>query len=288
MTLKGIDISEWQGNITLDNWQKLKDSGIEFVILRCGYTTYGKSKTKYVDKYFENNYKNCKELGIPVGTYYYSVATTIDEAEAEANFVLDLIKDKQFEYPIAIDTEDNHDISNTNNTPTSQKLIGREVLTPIIKRFCEVVEEKDNYVSIYASSSWFNNQLILSDLVLYDKWVAQWSNIRPTSIDHGLWQYTSTGSIAGLNGNIDLDCAYKDYPAIMLENGLNGYTKVEEDDNNNEDQNNNDDQDNGNDSNTSDDNEPTENKNILSKVFKTIFNFIRKMTNSLFNFFKRE
>lgn len=67
MVIKGIDVSEWQGNLTKNNWLKVKNSGIQFAILRCGYTTYGKSKKKYVDRYFENNYKICKEIGLPIG-----------------------------------------------------------------------------------------------------------------------------------------------------------------------------------------------------------------------------
>ena len=108
MAIKGIDVSEWQGNLTKNNWLKVKNSGIQFAILRCGYTTYGKSKKKYVDRYFENNYKICKEIGLPIGVYYYSCATSETEAKEEANFVLSLIKNKKFEYPVVIDTEDNH------------------------------------------------------------------------------------------------------------------------------------------------------------------------------------
>lgn len=223
MAIKGIDVSEWQGNLTKNNWLKVKNSGIQFAILRCGYTTYGKSKKKYVDRYFENNYKICKEIGLPIGVYYYSCATNETEAKEEANFVLSLIKNKKFEYPVVIDTEDNHNINKSTNSPVSQASIGKYKLTPLIKTFCEIIESKGYYVSIYASTYWFKNNLILEDLKLYDKWIAQWSKTVSVSYKYGMWQYSSQGTVNGLSDNIDLDYAYLDYPEIMKKNGLNGF-----------------------------------------------------------------
>lgn len=225
MAIKGIDVSEWQGNLTKNNWLKVKNSGIQFAILRCGYTTYGKSKKKYVDRYFENNYKICKEIGLPIGVYYYSCATNETEAKEEANFVLSLIKNKKFEYPVVIDTEDNHNINKSTNSPVSQASIGKYKLTPLIKTFCEIIESKGYYVSIYASTYWFKNNLILEDLKLYDKWIAQWSKTVSVSYKYSMWQYSSQGTVNGLSGNIDLDYAYLDYPEIMKKNGLNGFEK---------------------------------------------------------------
>lgn len=225
MVIKGIDVSEWQGNLTKNNWLKVKNSGIQFAILRCGYTTYGKSKKKYVDRYFENNYKICKEIGLPIGVYYYSCATNETEAKEEANFVLSLIKNKKFEYPVVIDTEDNHNINKSTNSPVSQASIGKYKLTPLIKTFCEIIESKGYYVSIYASTYWFKNNLILEDLKLYDKWIAQWSKTVSVSYKYGMWQYSSQGTVNGLSDNIDLDYAYLDYPEIMKKNGLNGFEK---------------------------------------------------------------
>ena len=228
MELKGIDISEWQGKLSLSDFKKIKDGGINFVIIRCGYTTYNKSKLKYVDRYFENNYKLCKEIGLPVGAYYYSCATSIDEAKSEANFVLSILKGKKFEYPIAIDTEDSHNISNSSYAPTSQATIGKTKLTPIIKTFCDILESNKYYVSIYASTSWFKDKLILNDLTSYDKWIAQWSKTVSFSEKYGLWQYSSSGKVNGISGNVDMNYSYKDYPNIMKTKGLNGYTKVAE------------------------------------------------------------
>lgn len=222
---RGIDISEWQGELSDLSWNKIKNDGIEFVTIRCGYTGYGKSKVKRVDKFFENNYNNAKKHGIPVGVYYYSCATSIEEAREEANFVLDIIKGKKFEYPIVIDTEDDHDINNTSNSNKSQASIGKRTLTPIIKTFCDILEEKNYYVSIYASTYWFENNLILNDLQDYDKWIAQWSNSVSVDYEYGIWQYSSTGRVDGIVGNVDMNYSYLDYPSIMSINGLNGYVK---------------------------------------------------------------
>ncbi len=223
---KGIDISSWQGNLSLDDWKRIKEDGIEFAIIRCAFTSYSKSKNQIEDGRFENNYNMAKTVGIPVGTYFYSCATTTEEAVKEAEFVLNLIKDKQFEYPVYYDVEDSHDTSNSINAPINQIDIGKEKLTEIVKTFCNKMEENNYYVGIYASTYWFNNYMILNDLRKYDKWVAQWSSKEPT-IAHGMWQYTSTGSVDGIYGNVDENFSKYDYELIIKDNGLNGYIKPE-------------------------------------------------------------
>lgn len=296
MKKKGIDVSEWQGNISKENWLKVKNSGIEFAILRCGYTTYGKSKKKYIDRYFENNYKMCKEIGLPIGVYYYSCATTETEAKEEANFVLDLIKNKQFEYPVIIDTEDNHNINKSTSSPNSQASIGKYKLTPLIKTFCEIIENKGYYVSIYASTYWFKNNLILEDLKLYDKWIAQWSSSVSVSYKYGMWQYSSTGKVNGLSGNIDMNYAYIDYPTLMKQNGLNGFEKIENIPNLNENdiENNNSSEDkvseeiknDDNKINSCDDSEAIIECTIIVKFIKMVVKYISKFL-GIFNFLKK-
>ncbi len=296
MKKKGIDVSEWQGNISKENWLKVKNSGIEFAILRCGYTTYGKSKKKYIDRYFENNYKMCKEIGLPIGVYYYSCATTETEAKEEANFVLDLIKNKQFEYPVIIDTEDNHNINKSTSSPNSQASIGKYKLTPLIKTFCEIIENKGYYVSIYASTYWFKNNLILEDLKLYDKWIAQWASSVSVSYKYGMWQYSSTGKVNGLSGNIDMNYAYIDYPTLMKQNGLNGFEKIEnipnlnendiENNNSNEDKVSDETQNDDNKINNCDDSEAIIECTIIVKFIKMVVKYISKFL-GIFNLFKK-
>ncbi len=225
MSVKGIDISTWQGTLSLDNYKNIVKDDVNFAILRCGFTSYGKTKGKKIDNQFENNYMMCKAVDLPVGVYYYSCATTIEEAKEEALFVLSLIQDKELEYPVYYDIEDNHDVKNTNNAPVNQAMIGKNLLTEIIKTFCQIVEEAGYYVGIYASTNWFNNYMNLSDLSEYDKWVAQWSESKPT-ISCGMWQYSSTGSVSGIKGNVDLNYAFINYENIIKSNGLNNFDVI--------------------------------------------------------------
>lgn len=279
--MKGIDISEWQGNLEYDNFKSIKDSGIEFIIIRCGYTSYGKSKKKYKDKYFENNYNLARQLSIPVGTYYYSCATNEAEAIEEANFILELIKDKVFEYPIIVDTEDNHDIYNSNYANESQYSIGKDKLTSIIKTICKTVEKENKYVSIYASTSWFRNNLVLSNLTDIDKWIAQWSSKVTFEEKYGMWQYSSRGSVNGINGYVDLDYSYKDYPTLMKKVGLNGYVKQDEDNDN----------DNDNDNSETPIDEPVDNNTVdntkkLKNIIIELINQIKKLFKYFMNWLK--
>lgn len=216
MAILGIDVSYYQGNI---DWMRVKNSGVKFAILRLGYTGYASAKNKAVDPMFETYYKNAKAVGLPVGVYYFSRATTVEEGVSEANFVLKHLEGKQLEYPVYIDVEDNYYQANASKAN----------LTDAVKAFCNTLEAKKYYVGIYANVYWFNNKLNLNELVLYDKWVAQWNTTNTFKEKYGMWQFSSTGNVGGISP-VDLDYAYKDFPAIMKEYGLNGYTKIIEND----------------------------------------------------------
>lgn len=213
MATLGIDVSYYQGNI---DWLSIKNSGVKFAILRLGYTGYAASKTKAIDPMFETYYRNAKAVGIPVGAYYFSRATTVEEGINEATFVLKHLEGKQFEYPIYIDVEDTYYQANTS----------KENLTAAIKAFCATLEDKKYYVGIYASLYWLNNKIDLNQLKVYDKWVAQWSSRNTFGGSYGMWQYSSTGNIGGVTP-VDLNYSYKNFPQIMIDYGLNGYKKKE-------------------------------------------------------------
>ena len=216
--LFGIDVSKWQGNF---NFKKAKDEGVKFAILRAGYTGSSNGTSKAKDEKFETYYKNAKKNGIHVGAYWFSRATTYKNGQAEAEYMYNnCLKGKQFEYPIAIDVED---------TKYQQKA-GKKQVTEAIKGFCEYLEEKGYYVCIYANSNWFKNYIDTENLIQYDKWLANWSKSNPSSPAHGLWQFGAStnkirsNKIAGVT--CDQDYAYKDYPKIMRDKGLNGFTKA--------------------------------------------------------------
>ena len=194
---KGIDVSRWQGNV---NWKKVKQDGIEFVMLGIGRYRNGQG---IPDPMFEYNIQNALEQGIHVGVYLYSEAANEEEAREEADFVLDQIDGYKISYPVAFDIEDDIHRKMT----TKQR-------TDIAIAFLEVIEEAGYYPMIYASESWFNDSMDLSRLTRYDKWVARWGSsiaFQPLS----MWQYSSTGRVDGISGDVDLDYSYKDYASII-------------------------------------------------------------------------
>lgn len=208
MELKYIDISYYQQNV---NYQAVKDSGVQGVILRVGYTGYGTGKKKVKDTMFETHYKGFRNVGIPVGVYWYSCASSEAEAREEAKQTLKHIEGKTIELPVYWDTEDNH----------HQRNLSKDDLTDCAVAFCEEIEKAGYYVGIYASKSWFNSELDLSRLEDYDKWLAEWTSKPTAKFPFGLWQYSDTGKVYGINGNVDMNIAYKDYASLIREAGLN-------------------------------------------------------------------
>ena len=207
-TLRGIDVSRWQGNI---NWNLVKESGISFAILKAG----GSDEGCYTDPTFERNYAGAKAAGIPVGAYYYvgPLCTSKEAGIADAQRFLNIIKGKTFEYPVYIDLE-------STNPPAKQGA------TTATIAFCEFMENNGYFVGIYASDvSGFCDRLDLSRLSAYSKWVARYGSKPQYVNSYDMWQYSDKGSISGIIGNVDMDYCYKDFPAIIKAAGLNGFTK---------------------------------------------------------------
>lgn len=215
MERKGLDISNYQKGI---NFDAIKNSGMEFLILRAGFTGWGTGVSFNKDNCFENFYNQAKSRNIPVGAYWYSCANTYDKGVNEAKYMYEnCLKGKQFEYPIYIDVEEPRHQSNNKNGVT-QAIIG----------FCEYLENKGYYVGIYASDiSGFKDKMNISQLNSYDKWVARYGSKPTYATTHGVWQYTETGRINGYNNNLDMNIAYSDYPTIIKNSGLNGFGKVQ-------------------------------------------------------------
>ena len=194
---KGIDVSQWQGDV---DWKQVKAEGIDFVMLGIGRYRNG---VGIPDPRFEYNMKNALANDIKVGVYLYSEAATEEEAREEADFVLDQIDGYKISYPVAFDIEDDIHRAMTNKQRTD-----------ITIAFLEVIEEAGYYPMIYASESWLNYSMDLTRLTRYDKWVARWAQtvaFTPLS----MWQYSSTGKVKGINANVDLDYSYKDYTKII-------------------------------------------------------------------------
>lgn len=220
MKILGIDVSKYQKGMNLAT---AKSEGVEFAILRAGYTGYGNGVSKVKDTEFETFYKNAKANGLGVGAYWFSRATTYDNGKAEAKYMYEnCLKGKQFEYPIYIDVEDTYYQSKASKTEVANA----------IKGFCEYLEGKGYYVGIYANVDWFKNRIDTGSLDAYDKWIAAWSKTKPSYPEGGMWQFGGetnkirSNKIAGMV--CDQNYAYKDYPNLIKKCGLNGFTTTKE------------------------------------------------------------
>lgn len=208
--LKGIDVSEYQGNI---DWAKVKASGIDFAILRAGY---GRLATQ-TDRKFIQNYRNAKAAGVPVGAYWYSYAKTVEEAKLEAAACIANLKGTQLEYPIYYDVEE-----------ANQYNLGKATVSAIIKAFCEAMEAAGYWVGLYTNASWYNN--VIDDVIKtkYAIWIAHWGVSKPgISGAYGLWQYNvgKNNPIPGIIADVDLDYSYRNYTADVKAAGRNNWPK---------------------------------------------------------------
>lgn len=204
----GIDVSKWQGTINFDKLTASKK--IDFMIAKSG--EYWESKKAFqLDSQFERNYSEAKKRKIPFGTYLYSYATSVEKARTEANELVRYLKKtgKTFELPIFFDIEDN-----------TQNSLSKQDKTNICKAFGEIVQNAGYKVGIYSSKYWLMNQIDLAQIPSsYDIWVASYGTNNgsvPASKyefagNHDIWQYTSTGRIDGINGNVDFNISYKKY-----------------------------------------------------------------------------
>lgn len=206
---KGIDISRHQGVI---DWGRVKNDGIEFAILRAGY---GKSISQK-DERFERNYTGCIGNDIHVGAYWYSYAVTEEEAQLEAEACLRSIAGKKFAYPIYFDIEDK-----------TQSGLSRQQLEAITATFCERLERAGYWVGIYSYKAFLESKFSEDFLKRYAVWVAH-TGVTETNFKYayGIWQYSHTGTIKGIQSDVDLDYCYRDYPTMMKKAGLNGYEET--------------------------------------------------------------
>jgi hypothetical protein len=216
----GIDISEFQKGIDL---AKAKKEGVTFVMIRAGFTGSANGISKKVDSAYQTHYKNAKKQGLNVGAYWFSRATSYEKGKSEAEYMYNnCLKGKSFEYPIAIDVEDS----------VYQAKSTKKDITEAIKGFCEYLEKKGYWVTIYANSNWFKNKMNLSELKRYDKWLANWCKTNPKTPEHDIWQFGGStneirsNKIAGMI--VDQDYSYKDYPKLIKAKGLNGLKKETE------------------------------------------------------------
>ena len=196
--MKGIDVSYYQGKDI--DWAKVKSGGISFAFLRCGYSGTSNGK-RCADSTFKDNMREATAAGVDVGAYYFSQARTVKEARAEAAFAIKQVKASgcKITLPLVIDTE------NYPGGRASSSKLNRSKRTAAVKAFCDYVKSKGYTPMIYASTSWLNNNLDMKKLSGYQVWLAQYNDTVTYKGSYRCWQYTSSGKVPGISGQVDLN-----------------------------------------------------------------------------------
>nr|DAG73362.1 MAG TPA: PlyB like endolysin [Caudoviricetes sp.] len=212
MEIKGIDVSSYQKK---PDWKKVKQSGVKFAILRI-------HQRSGIDTSFEHNYKGCCDNGILVGGYKLSYATTVAEAEKEAEETLSVLKGRKLDFPIFYDLE-----------WETQRKFSKSKLEAIALAFLRKIHSAGYKVGIYSNVDWFNN-LFTPAMRDYDCWIARYpandngkvvERLRPAQ---GIgWQHSSKGKVPGIDGNVDMDVFYKDYSDTQVKGDVSEMTKTE-------------------------------------------------------------
>lgn len=194
--MKGIDVSQHQANI---NWENVKNSGVEFAILRLGWI--GNKNNHTIDTKFERNYAECKRLNIPVGVYVYVYSSSVETVKSGANWTVERLKGKNLELPVYIDMED-----------ASISKLGKDKLTEMVFEFNKIIEASGRWAGVYANKNWFDNYLHKDNIKKrFTTWIAHYGiNENTYNGQYDILQYTDKGSIAGINGKCDLNVMYRD------------------------------------------------------------------------------
>lgn len=200
-SLLGVDVSVHQDNI---DWTKVKESGIDFAMVRLGYRGYGTGEAQLDENYAEN-IQGARDAGLDAGVYFFSQAITAEEAVEEANLVIESLDGLDVNYPVVYDWEIIYDdTARTDN-------ISVDVLTDCCVAFCETIKNAGYTPMIYQNKRTSIFKLDLNRLNDYDFWLAEY-NTEPTYYyDFDMWQYTSTGRVSGIEGDVDLNISFKDY-----------------------------------------------------------------------------
>ncbi len=199
-TFVGVDVSKWQGTI---DWKKVKAAGVDYAIIRLGYrgTSTGACM---IDPQYENNIKGALAAGVDVGVYYFSQAITEQEAIEEANIVIENLKGYHVTYPVIFDTE-HVDGGRANSMSSSER-------TACAKAFCETISAAGYTPMIYSNTNWSVLNINLEQLP-YDLWYAYYGTNLYYPYNFTMWQYSDSGKVNGISGNVDLNLSFVDYSA---------------------------------------------------------------------------
>ena len=196
----GVDVSKYQKNI---DWEQIKKAGVSFVIVRIGYRGYGASGALVLDPMFEEHFTNVKNAGLKVGVYFFSQATTEEEAKEEAFACAYVLNGRKLDYPIFFDTE----ASGASGGSGRADGLGVADRTKCAVAFCEEVKANGYKPGVYASTLWYRNRVDLSSLTKYTIWNAHYG-VASSPIDCALWQGTCTARLPGYKGDLDVNISY--------------------------------------------------------------------------------
>ena len=193
----GIDVSKWNGEI---DWEVVKAEGVDFAIIRCGYR--GSSSGWLIeDPYFYKNLTGAKKAGIKVGLYFFTQATNIVEAVEEASMVVSLLGDQEIDYPVYIDIEGAGGNGRADGLDPAAR-------TAIANAFCRTIRNAGLDAGVYSSRYWYYNNLNVDEMDSPKIWLAEYRDTPLYTGRYDMWQYTSSGSVAGIEGRVDLNVSY--------------------------------------------------------------------------------
>ena len=197
-TLTGIDVSEHQYDI---DWKKVDADGIDFAMIRMGYrgSTAG---GLYIDEYFDQNMAGANRAGVPVGVYFYSQAVTVDEAVEEAEFLLEHIREYEVAMPVVFDWEI------VGGSEARTYTVSRQDLCECTRAFCDTVAEAGYDPMIYFTQYLGYRKYILRNLSDYAFWYAEYADAPRIAFDFDMWQYSETGKVDGIDGEVDLNILF--------------------------------------------------------------------------------
>lgn len=207
MSIKGIDVSYHQGEI---DWERVKASGCQFAMLRAGYGN------NTVDAQFRRNAAECNRIGLPIGAYWFCYAYSAEKAVREADGCLSAISGYRLDYPVCYDIEQ----ASADYAEKQGVTFTPDLAKSLVKSFCDRIEARGYYAMFYSNRSFFNTYLGTSLAKRYAFWYARYTD-KFDGTDCGIWQYSSSGSVPGISGNVDLDLGYVDYPSVIKKAGLN-------------------------------------------------------------------
>ena len=194
----GIDVSKWNGTI---DWNAVKNSGVSYVIIRCGYR--GSSQGALIeDPKFQANIKGAIKADLKVGVYFFTQAVDEREAVEEASMVLGLIKNYKISYPVFLDVESSGGRADS---------ISAETRTAVCRAFCQTIQNAGYTAGIYANKTWLEKRMDANALSAYKIWLAQYAQTPTYTGRYDLWQYRSTGKVSGISGNVDMNLSYLGY-----------------------------------------------------------------------------